>query len=411
MEVPAPRRWFSFRLRTLLLLVLACSVLFGWCANQMSGFRRQQSAIEELTNRQLELKIVPVGPSWVRSLAGDKLLVHVESVGAKYHAPPYNRVSRSLKPGEFTLLDDLLGVKSLDIPLAAIDDEQLNHILRHTDLTRLSLVGSHFGKADWRRVARLTKLECLDLSYTDADDRDLEAFGPMAQLRALILRETKATGQGLWALAEHGMIDELELSPHVNDAGLEQIGRFPSLTRLDIRSDRMTDAGVARLRHLTRLTRLELVSLQITSSVLEQLSGMTELTELSLAGAQIGDGDLRRLPVLSKLAHLMLANTAVGNSDLRGMPKLGALVELTLDYTVITDDGLLALPEKTSSLETIWLSNTKVTDAGLMQLLNLPKLKLVVAVDSQVTSQGVARFQAEAKKRSRSIDVVSERGR
>ena len=85
MQCLPPRRWFQFRLRTLLLVTLACAPLFGWCANQRSKYRRQQVAIAELVGRQLKVTIEPVGPAWLRDLVGEKLLVRVDGVEAVYH--------------------------------------------------------------------------------------------------------------------------------------------------------------------------------------------------------------------------------------------------------------------------------------------------------------------------------------
>ena len=87
-----------------------------------------------------------------------------------------------------------------------------------------------------------------------------------------------------------------------------------------------------------------------------------------------------------------LSNTKVtdaGLVHLKGLTKLGIL---GLNNTKITDAGLVHLKELTS-LKKLFLNNTKVTDAGLVHLKGLTKLEYLNLGSTVVTDIGVAQLQ------------------
>ncbi|HJS07016.1 MAG TPA: hypothetical protein VJ809_05125 [Pirellulales bacterium] len=45
------------------------------------------------------------------------------------------------------------------------------------------------------------------------------------------------------------------------------------------------------------------------------------------------------------------------------------------------------------NLENLYLKGSRITDAGLLQLAELPKLKSLSLDDTEVTSEGVAEFK------------------
>jgi hypothetical protein len=48
---------------------------------------------------------------------------------------------------------------------------------------------------------------------------------------------------------------------------------------------------------------------------------------------------------------------------------------------------------KLVNLENLYLKGSRITDAGLLQLAELPKLKSLSLDDTEVTSEGVAEFK------------------
>ena len=68
------------------------------------------------------------------------------------------------------------------------------------------------------------------------------------------------------------------------------------------------------------------------------------------------------------------------------------LRELYLSYTKITDAGLKELA-KLQKLKGLYLSGTQITDAGLKELAKLKKLKYLQLSDTKVTDAGVAELK------------------
>lgn len=71
---------------------------------------------------------------------------------------------------------------------------------------------------------------------------------------------------------------------------------------------------------------------------------------------------------------------------------LGEGQRLYLSGTKVTDAGLAHL-KITSALTTLYLSNTAVTDAGLISLRTVSGLKVLSLTGTKVTNDGVAALQ------------------
>ena len=84
-----PRRWFRFRLRTLLVMITLLSVPLGWVGWELDQRRREQATIvwveemggsvgydyEDATNNS-----TPPGPAWLREIVGIDFLSDVDQV-------------------------------------------------------------------------------------------------------------------------------------------------------------------------------------------------------------------------------------------------------------------------------------------------------------------------------------------
>jgi hypothetical protein len=78
--------------------------------------------------------------------------------------------------------------------------------------------------------------------------------------------------------------------------------------------------------------------------------------------------------------------------DLKGLQRVA---ELDLSKSSITDDQMGRLNEIATLLVKLDLSNTAVTDAGLVQLKHVPVLFNLNLAGTKVTPAGVARFQKQ----------------
>ncbi len=74
------RRWFQFRLRTLLLVTAGCAVVLAMWTTYLSPYRAQHRAIAALTELGAVVTTEPAGPAWLRKLVGDEYLVNLTFV-------------------------------------------------------------------------------------------------------------------------------------------------------------------------------------------------------------------------------------------------------------------------------------------------------------------------------------------
>ena len=83
---PKPkRRWFQFRLRSLLLVTAACAVVFSLWTTYVSPYQVQHQAKAALTELGAYVISEPAGTAWLRKFVGDEYLVNVTVVGRSYN--------------------------------------------------------------------------------------------------------------------------------------------------------------------------------------------------------------------------------------------------------------------------------------------------------------------------------------
>ena len=231
-DPPKPRRWFQFRLRTLLIGVLVLSLPLSWFAVRMERARRQRVAIAA-----------------IRRLGGR---VHYETMSS---APEWAR--------------DVLGVHSfLDIAIASPT--------------------AAFGDDEAKCFKDLPDIRGLQLGDVQITDAGLENFRGLTHLWKLYLNKMEITGTGLKHLKElPGLRMLVFVGTPVTDSGLQHLGGLPSLEILVLYDTEITDAGLATLRELPGLKSLKLRGPDITDAGLEYLKGLSKLEFLMLWNTKI----------------------------------------------------------------------------------------------------------------------------
>ena len=104
------------------------------------------------------------------------------------------------------------------------------------------------------------------------------------------------------------------------------------------------------------------------------------------------DDDLVPLKEFGQLEGLCLAGTQVTDAGLVGVLGLKKLRELVM-YEALTDAGLDCLIKRLTAIQTLDLSDTLVTDAGLVHLKGLTSLKELHLSEKQATDAGVAHIR------------------
>ncbi len=123
MTSPSKRRWFAFRLRTLLVAVVALGVVLTPLAIKMKKAREQKKAVEWVLENGGSVEYdwqtdddsgSPPGPKWVRRLVGDEFFQTVRMVCLI--ATPVSEMSP---------LRGLTNLRELDIRLTQITAEEV----------------------------------------------------------------------------------------------------------------------------------------------------------------------------------------------------------------------------------------------------------------------------------------------
>ena len=102
------------------------------------------------------------------------------------------------------------------------------------------------------------------------------------------------------------------------------------------------------------------------------------------------------LPIKENIAQLDLGRTKITDAGLKTVAQLPRLAQLDLRQTSVTDAGLEALT-KLKNLQSLNLYGTQVTDAGLKQLAAVKSLKIVYLWGSKATDAGAKQLTASIK--------------
>ena len=130
---------------------------------------------------------------------------------------------------------------------------------------------------------------------------------------------------------------------------------------------------------------------EITDAGLVHLKGLTNLQELGISETGITDVEIAYLKRFTKLQSLTIGAhqfTSVGVSRLKDLPQLRSL---RLSYM---RDGGLSLLKHMDKLETLnFFASPELSDAGLVHLKELTKLKRLDLQSTDVNGAGVADLQ------------------
>ncbi|MYA79795.1 MAG: hypothetical protein F4X39_04615 [Acidobacteriia bacterium] len=310
----------------------------------------------------------------------------------------------------------------------------------------VNLTSTWITDADLALVAKLPKLETIDLSLTKITDIGLEHLkklenvrhlrmhhaeyltdGGIAQIKgwkkldSLDLRGTKVTSRVLEHIRTLTTLTALDLShTEVTDSGFEKLAELTRLERLAIGGNRILGPGLDLLKMITTLRHLDVGGIQRVDSGLwglalneanmHRLAQLTQLESLNLSGANIADRGLDRpghelarrkelhsLPRINPLVNLReldLTRTAVDNADLAVVTQLPKLRRLRVGYASNIDDGAASIFLRLPQLENLYLTETNVGDATLDALQQSKSLRKLAVGGTKVSAERVARFRA-----------------
>ena len=248
-----------------------------------------------------------------------------------------------------------------------------------------NLRGSWVNDVEMMDLARLPRLERLDLSHT------------------------RITDEGLLLLKTAPRINDLNLyyAELITDQGMVAIKEWKHLKRLNLRGTRVSDGALEVVSHLIELEALDIANTSITDNGLDFLITLTSLKELSLGPRRLSDGLLEVLRLLPTLTYLDLSGPRVtdrpdvvfgnrtGESGAMDERKARAIAELKelrvlkLGYSNISADGLKIL-SSLNQVEKLGLEAcTRIDDRATTELVNWKSLKYVDLQETKVTKKGL----------------------
>jgi serine/threonine protein kinase len=212
-----------------------------------------------------------------------------------------------------------------------------------------------------------------------------------------------------------GPVTGLDLTSEVTSADLVHLGSIPRLRRLVLRCPKVDDAGLVHLEGLKELEWLELHCPLVGNDGLRRLAGLGNLKSLLVPGTRVSDEGLKHLAGLKNLgwlnvrdtgicgpglAHLKGApivrlemdGTKVTNADLTHLRNLPHLLRLNLSGTKVAAGGLVNLAGLTR-LDWLDLAGTRVTGADLVHLKNLKRLRILFLGGTLVDDDGLANLR------------------
>lgn len=219
-------------------------------------------------------------------------------------------------------------------------------------------------------------------AFTAADFRTLGTFSTLTKLS---LKGKTVTDENLALLSGLTALEELSTDGvQLTDDGYRHFAAFPNLKSLALfhpafRSENFTGSGLAHLKALPKLERLTFAGSTAGDAALQAIAQLTQLKEFRTwhtAQTQAGNAYLTQLPNLTSL-------------------RLGQrLPEWGKEAPVSFDDSTLKTLAQIKTLQTLELTEARLTAAIIPQLQALPKLTRLKIQAVDISAADVAALKA-----------------
>jgi Leucine-rich repeat (LRR) protein len=253
---------------------------------------------------------------------------------------------------------------------------EVNMVYHGSGRTRLQ--NTQFTDEALGYLPSFSKLRLIGLAWKQATDEGLKRLAGAHSLRAIhIWKAADVTDAGIDGLRGLKDLEVVHVdNARLSDAALQILSTLPKVHDLSLQGNNFTDDGLAYLSGMKQLRSLAvgMSKSQITDAGAAHVAGLANLESLDLQGAQISDEGLKQLRGLSKLRSLFLT----GGGD----PPLA-----------ITDQGLQTIASF-ADLDYLGLTNSRITDSGVLQLAALKKLRNLYVGSPLISEGGFDRLRA-----------------
>ena len=165
-------------------------------------------------------------------------------------------------------LDQMPDLEILYIYGVAIGDKELPHVLALKKLRSVGLYNSNLDDSRYRQLLTLPNLASLVVSEHRLTDRAIEDLAKNPRITGVGLCASRSiTRAGILALARLDRLQGLQLfSTDCSDTEVEQIARLKDLENLWLSHTRLTDIGLAHLASLKKLKSLHMTDTRVTAA-------------------------------------------------------------------------------------------------------------------------------------------------
>jgi len=296
------RRWFRYRLRTLLAVLTLTAIGLGAFKAYVEPFESQRRAAQELAAVNASVEYRPAGPAWLRAMFGDKYFLNVVAVHLE---------TCPVTADDLAALAGLPYVERLYLAKTGLTDDGLRHVASLGRLKRLSLWQTRITDEGLAHLAGLRDLEVLDIHNTRLTDAALEHLRGHPNLTRLIhsIPVSDASIDVLVSMPRLRL--ESLVCVKISDDGLRQVARLRTLESLVVRSSQVTDDGLTHLRRLKRLKSIELRDCAATDAGITVLASLPMLEALSIHNVPVTGDCLSALAESQSLTQFELSGTSV----------------------------------------------------------------------------------------------------
>jgi len=264
-------------------------------------------------------------------------------------------------------------------------------------------------------------VDFLTMNDSSMTDRAMLEIKHMKRLRELQVDATSVTKAGFEELREMPHLTRLSArTDRLNDETMRVIADIKSLEHLQCgRNEGITAVGYAYLKNLPHLNCLDVLQNPIDASIARAISQATQIRILNFERTNINDDCLREICNLKNLEELLLTDCKhFTGAGLKYLVKLPYLESVKLDRdSQLSDKEMMVLgdvPKLTnldirrtnvgdltmeeiahSELAHLYIQHTRVTNRGLLQLVNCKHLKLVEVEKNQFSPATIEQFEKQ----------------
>ena len=236
-------------------------------------------------------------------------------------------------------------------------------------------------------VFTLPALERLYLARTQIDDRAIDAIKRHDKLRVLDVEDTALTDAGLAKLVGLELHALNVAGTRITDAGGAVLGKFPKLAILDAGG---TKIGAKTIDAISKLALTELfIDHTFVGKEIAKLApfapGIVRFDASMLATYKPTDADVEWLAKAPNLIEVGLSNAKVHDKLVLAIAAKPNLKELKLASTEITATGAIPVISKLTRLEEVDLANLPVDDTAGAALLAMPNMRVLRLDGTKIT--------------------------